>query len=82
MDKKKVAFVSVSFDRSFDALKNFAKENALPGTQLFDPSGKKDSKVAASFGIHWIPSLYLIDKDGKVVIGTVVLDKIKKALAK
>ncbi len=82
VDKKKVAFVSVSFDRSFDALKNFAKENALPGTQLFDPLGKKDSQVAASFGIHWIPSLYLIDKDGKVVIGTVVLDKIKKALAK
>ena len=75
-----VAFVSVSFDRTFEALEKYATENELPGVQLFDPSGKKDSKVADEYGVKWIPSLYLIDKKGKVELGTVVLDKIAGAL--
>lgn len=79
-DKEKVAFVSVSFDRSLEALKAFDKENDLPGTQLFDPAGKKESTVAAAYGVLWIPSLYLIDSKGNVVLGTVVLDKIEKSL--
>ena len=79
-DKEKVAFVSVSFDRNLDALKAFNKENDLPGIQLFDPAGKKESTIAAAYGVLWIPSLYLIDSDGKIDMGTVVLDKIQKAL--
>ena len=79
-DKEEVAFVSVSFDRSLEALKAFDKENDLPGIQLFDPAGKKESTVAAAYGVLWIPSLYLIDSQGNVVLGTVVLDKIEESL--
>ena len=79
-DPSKVAFVSVSFDRTFEALTTFVKENYLPGVQLFDPAGKKDSAVSAAFHVKWIPSLYLIDADGKVQLGTVVADKVAKAL--
>ena len=77
---EKVAFVSVSFDRTLEALQTYVDENYLPGVQLFDPAGKKESKVADSFGVKWIPSLYLLDKDGKVLLGTVMIDKIEKAL--
>ncbi len=79
-DPEKVAFVSVSFDRTFEALQTYVAENYIPGVQLFDPAGKKESKVADSFGVKWIPSLYLLDKDGKVLLGTVMIDKIEKAL--
>ena len=79
-DSEQVQFVSVSFDREFDALCSFAAENELPGVQLFDPAGKKDSKVAEAFGVKWIPSLYLIDADGKVVVSTVMAWKIAAAL--
>lgn len=77
---EKVAFVSVSFDRTLEALQTYVDENYLPGVQLFDPAGKKESKVADSFGVKWIPSLYLLDKEGKVLLGTVMIDKIEKAL--
>ena len=76
----KVAFVSVSFDRSFETLCQFVEENYLPGVQLFDPAGKKDSKVGEQYGIKWIPSLYLIDEEGTVQLGTVMLDKVAAAL--
>lgn len=76
----KVAFVSVSFDRSFETLCQFVEENYLPGVQLFDPAGKKESKVGEQYGVKWIPSLYVIDEEGKVQLGTVVLDKVTAAL--
>jgi len=80
-DPGKVQFVSVSFDREFDALCKYAAENELPGVQLFDPAGKKESTVAAAYGVKWIPSLYLIGPDGKVVLGTVMAWKVAAALS-
>jgi peroxiredoxin len=79
-DPAKVRFVSVSFDREFDTLKQFVAENKLPGVQLFDPAGKKDSAVGSAYGVQWIPSLYLINPDGKVAVSTVIAGKIAAAL--
>ena len=79
-DPEKVAFVSVSFDRTLEALKTYVAENYLPGVQLFDPAGKKESKVAADYGVKWIPSLYLLNEQGKVELGTVMIGKIAKAV--
>ena len=79
-DPAKVEFVSVSFDREFDTLQKFAADNALPGIQLFDPAGKKESKVGADYHVKWIPSLYLIDATGRIELGTVVAAKIASAL--
>lgn len=79
-DPAEVEFVSVSFDKDIETLRSFVAENDLPGVQLFDPVGKKDSKVAEAFGVKWIPSLYLVDADGKVVVSTVMAWKIAAAL--
>ena len=79
-DPARVQFVSISFDREFEALIKYAAENDLPGVQLFDPAGKKESRVGADFGVKWIPSLYLIGPDGKVQFGTVMAWKIAAAL--
>ena len=79
-DPSKVAFVSVSFDRTEEAWKKYVKENEMGGVQLFDASGKKDSKVGELFHVKWIPSQYLIGEDGKVILGTVVASKVAKAL--
>jgi len=79
-DPAEYEFISVSFDKSIDDLKSFVAENELPGVQLFDPAGKKESKVGADFKVKWIPSLYLIDPDGKVVVSTVMAWKIADAL--
>ena len=79
-DPSQVAFVSVSFDKSFEAFETYVKENYLGGVQLFDPAGKKESEVGAAYHVYWIPSLYLIDEEGKIILGTVVAEKIAKAL--
>lgn len=79
-DPSKVAFVSISFDRTFEAFKTYVGENYLGGVQLFDPAGKKESTVGAAYHVKWIPSLYLIDEEGKVILGTVVAEKVAKAI--
>ena len=77
---EKVAFVSVSFDRSLEALQTYAAENYLPGVQLFEPAGKKESAVGAAYHVKWIPSLYVLDTEGKVLLSTVMVGKLAKAL--
>ena len=75
-DPKKVVFVSVSYDREYGKFEQYVQENELPGVQLFDPAGKKESKIGADYHVRWIPSLYLIGPDGKVKLATVVADKV------
>ncbi len=75
-----VAFVSISFDRTKEAFEKYVRENELPGVQLFDPAGKKDSAVANDFKVRWIPSLYVIDEKGNVELGTVVAGKVAQIL--
>ena len=79
-DPEEVAFVSVSFDRTREAFETYVGENYLGGVQLFDPAGKKESKVGEAYHIKWIPSLYVIDKEGKIELGTVVASKVAKAI--
>ena len=79
-DPQKTVFVQVSFDRDFDTLCKYAKDNALPGVLLFDPAGKKESRVGADYHVKWIPSLYIIDPDGRIRLGTVMIEKVAAAL--
>ena len=80
-DPSEIVFVAVSFDRTEEAFVNYVANNGLEGVQLYDPSGMRDSAIAKSYKITWIPSLYLIDEKGKVMLATVVADKLAEAVA-
>ncbi len=81
-DPSETVFVAVSFDRSEEAFKSYVTKNEMGGVQLFDPAGMRDSEISAAYHISWIPSLYLIDEDGKVALATVMIDKLEKAVNK
>ena len=72
----KVVFVSISSDRTVEAWKKYVAENEMGGVQLY----RDKSKVSEDYHVKWIPSQYVIGPDGKVVLGTVVLDKVAAAL--
>ena len=76
----KVTFVGISFDTDPEKLDAFVAENGIGWTQLSDFVTKKESKVAEDFRVKWIPSMYLVDPDGKVVLGTVMVSKLVLAL--
>lgn len=76
-----VAMVSVSFDRSEEKWHLYVAQESLPGVQLFDPAGKKDSAVAAAYGVQWIPSLVVVSPEGVVALRTVVASRADAFLA-
>lgn len=76
----KVVFVSISLDHDAAAWKNCVKENGMTWLQLSEGVKRKESKVATDYKVKWIPSLYVIGPDGKVMLGTVMLSKVEQAL--
>lgn len=78
----KARFVGISFDTEREALESYVADNEISWLQLSDFAGKKESTVGEAFHVKWIPSVYLVDPEGKVVLGTVMVDKLRAALEK
>lgn len=78
----RVRFVGVSFDTDREKLENYLKDNGIEWLQVSDLKKKKESPVAEAFQIKWIPAFYLIDPIGRVVLGTVIPEKIFAELDK
>ena len=76
----KAVFVGISFDTEPEKLDTYVQENGIGWLQLCDFVNKKESAVGTDFHVQWIPSMYLVDPDGKVVLGTVMIEKLARAL--
>ena len=48
-------------------LDGFLKETPLPWPQIFEPGGIEKNRFATEFGIISLPTMVLIDPQGKVV---------------
>ena len=75
-----VEFVGVSFDRNAESWKNGVEKLGLKYTQVSDLKNMRESEVAQAYHIKWIPSVYVIDPQGKVVFGTVMSGKVNEYL--
>ncbi|HMB08532.1 MAG TPA: thioredoxin-like domain-containing protein, partial [Isosphaeraceae bacterium] len=58
--------VGVSLDNDRADLDQFLRENPLPWPQVFEPGGM-ESRLATEFGIISLPTMILVDAQGKVV---------------
>ena len=75
-----VQFVGVSFDDDAVKWKDAITQYGLQYPQVSELKRMRDSKVAEAYGVKWIPSMMLIDKDGKVLLATVLSDKMELTL--
>ncbi|MDB6038413.1 MAG: resA 1 [Verrucomicrobiales bacterium] len=57
--------VSISFDQSKEKLESFIKKEKMEWPQYFDGEGW-GNKIGKVYGINAIPSMWLVDKKGKV----------------
>lgn len=76
-----VVFVGVSFDTDRDQWQQYISENALSWIQFSELKPWKESSISTAYNVRWIPTLYLIDKDGRVVLGTVSVAEMSSRLA-
>jgi thiol-disulfide isomerase/thioredoxin len=59
--------VGVNVDVTRDLAEGFLNEAQLPWVQLFEKGGLESSGLAKAFGVQTLPTMLLIDADGKVV---------------
>lgn len=77
---KGVEFVGVSFDDNASNWQSAVDKYQIPYTQVSELKKWKETTISPLYGVKWIPSMYLIDPEGKVVLGTVVSDKVEAKL--
>lgn len=79
--KMGVEFLGVSFDTDKQKWTDYIAQSGVPYTQVSELKRMNQSDVAKAYGVRWIPSLYLIGPDGKVLVSTVLSYKIECELA-
>ena len=77
---KGVEFVGVSFDRTREAWLAGVKKLGIEYTQVGDLKQMRESPVAQAYHVKWIPTVYIVDPQGKVALATVVSDKVSAYL--
>ena len=63
---KGVEFVSFSFDHEEEAWKGCLAESEMPWKQVSNLIKWHDNPVSEAYGIHWIPTMFLIDPEGRI----------------
>ena len=63
---KGVEFLGVSFDTDLEALVAYGIENQIPWMQVCNQVKWKENPISIAFDLKWIPTMFLIDPEGKV----------------
>ncbi len=59
--------VGVNVDVTRQQASGYLRQNPLTWTQLYEDGGLEASRLAKAFGVQTLPTMMLIDRDGKVV---------------
>ncbi len=80
---RSLAVIGVNLDNDVEDLKAYLAENPLPWKQIFEPGGL-DGRPANALGILTVPTMILVDQQGRVInrnVSTVELEsELKKLL--
>ncbi len=75
------AVIGVNLDNNPQAVSSFLSENKLPWPQIYEEGGL-DSRPAMELGILTLPTMILVDRDGKVVNRNVSASELAAELKK
>lgn len=77
---KKVVFVGVSFDTDHNRWTDCIAKNGMEWLHVSELKRMREANISKTYGVQWIPSMTLIGPDGKVVLSTVVIERMEDAL--
>jgi len=63
---KGVEFLGVSFDTDLRTLVDYGMENEIPWMQVCNQIPWKENPISVAYDLHWIPTMFLIDREGNV----------------
>lgn len=78
--KKGVVFIGISFDEDKEAWTQTIEKYGLDYVHASELKKWKTTDVSPKYKLDWIPTMYVIDPKGKVVLATVESEKMVKTL--
>ena len=75
-----IEFIGISMDTDVEAWKRAIDKYGIKYTQVSELKNFKDTDIAKSYGVKWIPSMVVIGPDGQVKLSTVLSYKVDKYL--
>lgn len=73
---------AVSIDASKQAWLSAVKQDKTQWLQVHDPSAANGNKLTQTWNLHYIPSTFLLDKEGKIVAENPEKEALEKLLDK
>lgn len=77
---KGVEFIGISMDTDVQAWKNAIQKYGIEYLQVSELKKFKETDISKSYGVNWIPSIVVVDKEGKVLLSTVLSNKVDQLL--
>ena len=78
---KGIEFVGVSMDTNVEAWQKAISQYGIEYPQASELRKFKETDIARSYGVKWIPSLVVVGLDGKVLLSTVLSEKVGQLLS-
>ena len=75
-----IKFVSVSFDDKKDNWTRCINSNKMDWLHLSELKKWKQTEVSRLYNVKWIPAMYIIDRQGQVILSTVMVEKLAAKL--
>ena len=70
-----VVFIHISYDTDQAVWQKYIEDNKMLGLQVSELKKMRETQTYSLFGIRWIPAMYLISPEGRVMLRTAKLEK-------
>ena len=64
---KGIEFLGVSFDTDLQSLVDYGVEHEIPWMVVCNQIKWKENPISEAYDLHWIPTMFLIDPEGKLL---------------
>lgn len=78
---KGVAFIGVSFDNDKARWQAAVEKHKIQYLQCSELKKMREAEIAMQYGVKWIPSLVVVDPEGKIALSTVLCSKVREFLS-
>ena len=75
-----VVFIHISYDTDKAVWQKYIEDNKMLGLQVAELKKMRETQTYSLFGIKWIPAMYLVSPEGRVMLRTVKVEKLAERL--
>lgn len=75
-----IVFIGVSFDTDKETWMKCVRDNGMNWIHHSELKPWKSTGISADYHIKWIPTMYLLDKEGRILFSTIHAEEMERAV--